>query len=187
MPVFQYTVRDSTGAMRMGTSEASNIDLLTSRLIEQGFTVKDIKPAKADHSKVSARFVVHQSERVQIWLLMSTLLDSQVSPLRALELTADQVSGSPLKNALMQVRADVGGGKTLSQAMQTYPNIFDTTAIGLIRAGEEGGTLKETVQRLLHHLEVEQARQHQTRLAWIQLLTGVLIALIVGLLLRSPG
>ena len=44
MPVFQYTVRDSTtGAMRVGTSEAESQEILSRRLQEQGFQVTDVK------------------------------------------------------------------------------------------------------------------------------------------------
>ncbi len=44
MPVYQYTVHfDTTGAVRTGTSEAVNQDILKKRLQEQGFAVSDMK------------------------------------------------------------------------------------------------------------------------------------------------
>ena len=51
MPVYQYTVRDATGAMRSGTSEAENQDILKKRLQEQGFTVNDVKQTGVSKKK----------------------------------------------------------------------------------------------------------------------------------------
>ena len=43
MPNFAYSIRDATGSVFGGTSEAENEDILRRRLTEQGFTVVDIK------------------------------------------------------------------------------------------------------------------------------------------------
>jgi type II secretory pathway component PulF len=54
MPVYQYTVRDSTGAVRTGTSEAENQEILKRRLQEQGFQVSDLKQTARGGKKSAA-------------------------------------------------------------------------------------------------------------------------------------
>jgi type IV pilus assembly protein PilC len=47
----------------------------------------------------------------------------------------------------------VEGGESLSRAMQRHPKTFSNLFIGLIKAGEVGGVLEESLQRLSHFLE----------------------------------
>ena len=51
MPVFQYTVRDQTGAVRTGTSEAESQEILKRRLVEQGFQVNEVSATKGKKKK----------------------------------------------------------------------------------------------------------------------------------------
>ena len=46
MPTFQYTVRDSTGAVRAGKTKAESQDILRERLQAQGFQVVELKEAE---------------------------------------------------------------------------------------------------------------------------------------------
>ena len=46
MPSFAYSVRDASGVLRNGTSEAENPDALARRLREQGFQIAEIKQSK---------------------------------------------------------------------------------------------------------------------------------------------
>jgi len=53
MATFAYTVRDSAGQTRTGTSEAESEEILRRRLQEQGFTVADIKKTGAAKKKAA--------------------------------------------------------------------------------------------------------------------------------------
>lgn len=76
----------------------------------------------------------------------SLMLDAGVSLLRALEIL--QEMPSPFGEATTQLRAKVERGEYLSQAMADRPDLFPPVYIGMIRAGEVGHVLEETVQRL---------------------------------------
>ncbi|MEN6582906.1 MAG: TIM barrel protein, partial [Armatimonadota bacterium] len=51
MPNYAYTIRDATGSVIPGTSEAENEDILRRRLTEQGFSVVEVKQIKSTQKK----------------------------------------------------------------------------------------------------------------------------------------
>ncbi|HXO98176.1 MAG TPA: type II secretion system F family protein, partial [Chthoniobacterales bacterium] len=50
-----------------------------------------------------------------------------------------------MASVIAELRDRVSRGSSFSQAIRVYPQIFDDVAIGLISAGEEGGTLSEAL------------------------------------------
>ena len=69
MAVFQYTVRDATGNMRTGTSEAENPEILKRRLQEQGFVVSDVKQTAKSKKRAGGGWgrVKLKDLWIQIW------------------------------------------------------------------------------------------------------------------------
>ncbi len=49
---------------------------------------------------------------------------------------------------LDDVRAQVGDGTRLADAMRRHPRVFNELAVSMVRAGEEGGFLEESLQRV---------------------------------------
>lgn len=49
---------------------------------------------------------------------------------------------------LKQVRQELEGGSTLSDALKKFPKVFDDVYVNLVAAGEVGGTLDTTLNRL---------------------------------------
>ena len=58
-----------------------------------------------------------------------------------------------MKVVVRDVQNRVEAGETLSRSMMYHNNIFNNLFIGLVRAGEVGGVLDETLDRLAQFLE----------------------------------
>ena len=180
MPVFQYTVRDNTGNIRTGTSEAESQDLLKRRLQEQGFTVSDVKQTAASKKKKGVGFGKVKLKDLSIFCRQfSTMIDAGVSLVRALDVLAEQTQNPKLKRILKEIQTEVESGQTLSKSMAKYPNVFSNLFIGLIRAGEVGGVLEEALQRLSHFLEKDMELRRKVKAA----LTYPVIVIIVAMLI----
>jgi type IV pilus assembly protein PilC len=54
-------------------------------------------------------------------------------------------AGRRMASTIADLRDRVSRGSSLAQAIRSYPQIFDEVAIGLIAAGEEGGTLSQAL------------------------------------------
>jgi type IV pilus assembly protein PilC len=185
MPVYQYTVRDTTGAVRTGTSEAENQDILKKRLQEQGFSVSDLKQTAAGKKKnAGGGFGRVKLKDLSIFCRQfSTMIDAGVSLVRALDVLGEQTQNPKLKRILREIQVEVESGQTLSKSMQRYPKVFNNMFIGLIRAGEVGGVLEEALQRLSHFLEkdMELRRKVKAALTYPAIVVVVAILIVLGL------
>jgi len=192
MATFAYTVRDSTGVTRTGTSEAESADILARRLREQGFNVSEVKPTKAARKKGSGTFLqnfqkVKVREQAIFFRQFSTMVDAGVSLVRCLNVLAEQTQNTRLRRIIVDIQHEVEAGQTLSKSMAKYPSVFNNLTIGLVRAGEVGGVLEETLQRLSTFLEKDVKMKNKVKSALtypavtLFLALGIVIFLCVGI------
>jgi len=188
MATYAYIVRDAGGVLRNGTSEAENPEVLARRLREQGFSINEIKQSKAKKAKGAGSFL-DNLQRVKLEELsifcrqFSTMIDAGVSLVRCLNVLGDQTANKRLKNIIQDILREVEAGETLSKAMSKYPGVFNNLFIGLIRAGEVGGVLEETLQRLSTFLEkdVELKRKVKSAMTYPTIVTVAALGIVVGL------
>lgn len=153
MPVYSYTFRDPSGGVQKGTAEAESEDILRKRFEEQGFTITEVTMIKSKGAKQKRYGKVKLGNLAIFCRQFSTMVDAGVSLVRCLDVLSVQTPDTKLKKILMDVGERVEGGESLSRAMQRHPRTFSNLFIGLIRAGEIGGVLEESLQRLAHFLE----------------------------------
>jgi type IV pilus assembly protein PilC len=182
MPTFAYTFRDAAGTVRSGTSEAESAETLRRRLQEQGFTVTEVRQVRA-HRPGGGWGRVKLSDLAIFCRQFSTMQDAGVSIVRSLDVLAQQTQSPKLRRIIMDIQAEVEAGQTLSKAMSKYPNVFSNLFIGLIRAGEVGGVLEESLQRLAAFLEADVALRRKVRAAmtYPTIVVIAALAIVIGL------
>ena len=185
MATFSYTVRDSGGQVRTGTSEADNQEVLKQRLQEQGFTVSDIKMTRGGKRRSAGGGWgrVKLADLSVFCRQFSTMIDAGVSLVRALDVLSEQTQSPKLRRIVIDIEQEVESGQTLSKAMSKYPKTFSTLFVGLVRAGEVGGVLEESLQRLSGFLEkdMELRRKVKAALTYPTIVVVVAISIVVGL------
>ena len=114
----------------------------------------------------------------------STMIDAGVNLVRCLGVLAEQASNPRLKAVLNDIRAEVESGQTLSRAMEKYPNIFNRLFVGLVNAGEVGGALEESLQRLSQFLEkdVELRRKVKSAMTYPTIIMVFAAGVVLGLM-----
>ncbi|MCS7310220.1 MAG: type II secretion system F family protein [Armatimonadota bacterium] len=182
MPTFAYTFRDSMGTVRSGTSEAESAEILRKRLQEQGFTVTEVRQIRSQRPG-GGWGRVKLSDLAIFCRQFSTMQDAGVSIVRSLDVLAQQTQSAKLRRIIMDIQAEVEAGQTLSKAMSKYPNVFSNLFIGLIRAGEVGGVLEESLQRLAAFLEADLAlrRKVKAALTYPTIVVIAALAIVIGL------
>ena len=186
MATYAYTVRDAAGTMRNGTSEAENPDVLARRLREQGFVISEIKAAKAKKAGGNWFQNLQKIKLTELSIFcrqFSTMIDAGVSLVRCLDVLSQQQSNPRFKRIILDVLKEVEAGQTLSKSMAKYPSVFSNLFIGLVRAGEVGGVLEETLQRLSTFLEkdVEMKRKIKSAMTYPSIVMGAAVLIVTGL------
>lgn len=185
MPYFNYTIRDANGQTRSGKVEAPNAEELRKRLQAEGLQVLEVtEDRKAPRVPAGGYGRVKLSDLAIFARQFSTMLDAGVSLIRCLDVLQAQTNNARLRKILMDLSARVESGESLSRSMARHPKAFSQLIIGLIRAGEVGGVLEESLQRIAAFLEkdVELRRKIRSALTYpvIVLLAavGILIFLV---------
>lgn len=155
---FTYKVRDKSGKVITGEIDGTSSSVVVKALREKGLTPLQVSEKKASGlskeikipgfgDKVSQRDVVLFSRQ------FATMVNSGLSLIRALTVLVDQTESKALAEVIAKVRSDVEQGLSLSAAMEKHPKSFTKLYIAMIRAGEIGGVLDETLNRLADMLE----------------------------------
>ncbi len=161
MPTFQVKAKDKTGQQVEQTQEAASKEALIKSLRDQGLFPTQIKEQRV--SKVAKKsgksFSFSFGKRVGLKDLsifcrqFATMINAGVSLVRCLDVLEQQTSNVGLREIIRDIQAEVEGGATLSKSMTKYPRVFSELATGLVRAGEVGGVLDETLERLAVFME----------------------------------
>ncbi|HEY0866340.1 MAG TPA: type II secretion system F family protein [Fimbriimonas sp.] len=155
MPVFSYTFRDAAGGTQKGTADAESEEVLRKRFEEQGLTITELTMIKARSPRAKTYGRVKLGHLSIFCRQFSTMVDAGVSLVRCLDVLGQQTQDPKLKKIISDIGERVESGESLSRAMQRHPKTFNNLFIGMIRAGEIGGVLEETLQRLSIFLESE--------------------------------
>ena len=189
MATFAFKALDLQGLAQRGELEADDKQAVAAQLRSRGLIVVDIEEQKTtDVGDMLGRFRrVKAQELTVMTRQLSTMISSGMSLLRAFYVLEDQAESEKLREALIQIRKDVEAGISLSEALARHPDIFSDLYIAMVAAGETGGILEETLQRVADQLEKDDSlrRQVKSAMAYPALIGGfafiVLIALVAFL------
>ncbi len=111
------------------------------------------------------------------------MIDAGVSLVRCLAVLEEQSANSRLRQIIREVQASVESGETLSRALGGYPRVFSSLFVGLVRAGEVGGVLDETLNRLSTFLEENERLKRKVKSAMTYPMLVLIFAMSVVIML----
>ena len=156
MEFYQYKAIDERGRIHNGQIDAANIADLEMRLNKLGFDLVNYRESKSNVKRVSGSgvtrrdlitfcFHFEQTSRAGVPILdsLQDLRDSSENP-RLAEVT----------NAMIEA---IEGGKTLSESMEQFENVFGKIFTNLVRAGELSGEISTVFEKLGENLSVAES------------------------------
>ncbi|MDF3980384.1 type II secretion system inner membrane protein GspF [Luteibacter sp. PPL201] len=194
MSQFRYRAISAVGEVLSGRMEAASVEDVVARLQDQGHTPLEAAPADGDAAGSGfARWFQKGpftgDQLAQFTHQLATLLGAGQPLDRALGILLDLPEGERARNLVERVRDRVRGGTTLSTALDEENGVFPRLYISLVRAGEAGGSLDDTLRRLADYLERSQALRGSIINALIYpafLMVGVLGSLVLLLAYVVP-
>ena len=202
MPVFRYKAVDAAGDVATGELEAANESEIVDRLRGQGMLPMHVAPSNGvtrsaaitkDAASPKARrgffglFAPKKVSREQLLALtraLATLMRAGLPLDRALEVLIGLADSPPAAALLQQIRDEVRGGKSLSQALEARREVFSRFYVNIVRAGEAGGALGVVLTRLADTMERNKELRESVKSALIYptILIGVAVASVLVLL-----
>ncbi len=175
MSTFTYSAMNLSGQKVLGQLNAANRGEALQVLAKQ-----TLMPLTLTQSRVQGlgKVRVKPAAIAAACSLLADQLDTGVPLLKALRVMEQQTTSAGLKTALGRIAERVSDGATLADAMTEQSELFGDLEISMVRAGEEGGFLDESLRRLA----IVRERQEELRGRLISALSYPVLLVIVGML-----
>lgn len=179
---FVYTAKDKqTGEVRKGKISADSKNSAAGILNEkQLYPIKIELASEAEPiwKKTAFGTGIKAKDRVIFTRQLSTLVKAGLPITQALNTSIEQVNNTKFKSTLQKIATSVEGGQSLASSFAQYPALFNHIFISLVDAGEQSGTLDESLLRLADQQEKEQAVLGKVRGALVY--PAIVFVVIIG-------
>ena len=174
MPSFRWSAVNPGGDVARGVMDAPDRAAVVERLQRQGQIVlrADLAAGRggwADFLQIELGRSrgLDKAALSEVTRELSIMLGAGQDLDRALRFVVENTRNARARGILGNVRDKVRSGSSLAAALAAEPRSFSKLYVGLVRAGEAGGTLPATLDRLATLLERERSLSANLRSALI--------------------
>ncbi len=157
MPLFEYKAVSPTGETVQGTMEAVNMDVVVAKLQEAGNIPLQAREAGQGFLSLGglkmSRRGMNTREVGEFTQQLSTLLAAGLPLDRSLQVLLELAENDRVGRIISDIRDRVREGGNLSDALEAQHGAFSRLFVNMVRAGEVGGTLDVTLERLADYLD----------------------------------
>lgn len=188
MALYEYKAVAPNGETLRGQMEAPNADVVIAKLQEAGNIPLSAQEAGSGGLGLRQFFGATRgpSQRMigQFTQNLAVLLSAGLPLDRGLQVLIDLADNDRVKRMAEKIRDHVREGGTLSDALESQHGVFSRLYVNMVRAGEIGGSLEQTLERLSDYMErSKELRDHITSaMFYPALLLLVAVAAVVLLM-----
>ncbi|MCF4150382.1 type II secretion system F family protein [Dethiosulfovibrio sp. F2B] len=172
---YRYKARASDGKIDVGVIEANDTRSVVAQIRKKGMLPVSIEEGGGsvkdkDRSSGGSRFssseglfgrlqrigTVPLKDKAVFFRQLATMVRAGVNLGSSLDILAEQTKNKILTDGISKVKRMVDGGQSLSYSMGKLP-VFPPLSISIIQAGEEGGSLDTSLERVADFLERQDA------------------------------
>lgn len=155
---FNYKARTKEGKIEKGTIDAFSKEAATLLLQKYNIFVTSLEEQWLKESfleRLRFQRKVSRKNLVIFFRQLSIMLESRVPVVQALLSLSFQTHKKSFKEVILKISSLVEQGVPLSEALATYPKIFNDFYVNLVKSGEVSGKISETFSYLSDYLERE--------------------------------
>jgi len=172
MPKFLYVAKNYDGEVKTGEMIANDERGVAQQLKADGFLVTSVKMMNSDSGTVKIKFMdrfttISLRDKMVFARNLSVMISSGLTISRSIKNLSLQLKNKKFQQVLVDIHNDVRSGKNLSEAMAKYPNIFSELFVNMVKVGEVGGNLDETLKIVAVQLEKEHSLRSKVKGAMV--------------------
>ncbi len=152
LQTFVWEGTDKRGTTMKGETTAKSANLLKAELRKQGIAPTLVKP-KGKPLFGNAGKAISPGDVAVFSRMIATMMQSGVPMVQAFEIIAGGQKNPRLKDLLLNIKNDIEGGSSLSEALGKHPLYFDELFKNLVRAGETAGVLDTVLDTIATYKE----------------------------------
>ena len=184
MALYRYKAVTPSGEILEGQMEVASNDEVISKLQDAGNIPLDVREAGGAGGGALGglfkRSAMNATQVLQFTQQLATLLGAGLPLDRALQVVLELPESEKARRIMERVRDTVRGGAPLSDGLEAEPSVFSKLYVNMVRAGEIGGSLDQTLARLANYLERSKSLKENVVNAMIY--PAILIVMVLGAL-----
>ncbi|GGP21471.1 type II secretion system F family protein [Silvimonas iriomotensis] len=145
---YSWEGKDRNGKIIKGESRASGEAVIKTHLRRQGINVIRVKRQRVGSGKK-----ITDEDITMFTRQLSTMLKSGVPLLLSFDIVAKGHSNPSVTKLLLDIKAEIEAGSSMTQAFRKHPKYFDALYCNLLQAGEQAGILDTLLARLATYKE----------------------------------
>jgi type IV pilus assembly protein PilC len=118
---------------------------------------------------------------------LGNMLDAGLALSRALAVAERQTKNQKLKSTFKALNESIAAGKSFHEALELHPKMFSNLFISMVKVGEEGGSLSESLRQIASQMEksyvikkkVKGAMMYPTVILGVMIVIGILMMIFV--------
>jgi type IV pilus assembly protein PilC len=171
---FQWEGRNKDGKTVRGETRAASESVVQSTLRRQGISGAKVKKLRTKSgSKITDKDIALFTRQ------LATMMKAGVPLLQAFDIVGRGHSNPSVGKLLLDIKADVETGSSLSQAFRKFPLHFDALFCNLVGAGEQAGILDTLLDRLATYKEKILAIKGKIKSAMFYPISVLVVAFII--------
>jgi general secretion pathway protein F len=170
--IFTYEATTREGNIITGTIEVASERLAIDRIQEMGYFPLKIQKRVEGESLFQRVLLmleggVKEKDIMTFTYQLGVLLEAGFPLDRSLSILSGLSEKKKLKELIADLISHVRSGKAFSEALSRFPSVFPPFYVNMVKAGEVGGFLEETISRLVVYLENSESIKSDVRSALI--------------------
>lgn len=156
MKTFEYVAWDLSGNCKEGVRQAASQDELLTLLRSQELTpaiINEVVGTQAQKKPEVRYKKVKSTELATFCWQLNTMLSGGLSITVAIQTIAEEIANPYFEYILKRMAGQIEKGMSFTDCVRQYPKIFGKLCCAIIMAGETGGSLTASLERLAEHYE----------------------------------
>jgi type IV pilus assembly protein PilC len=189
MSRFLIKAIDSKGGSHEETIEAADQHSLYGDLKQRSLTLVSVNEV-VDHPTTSRFNIVlfgkvKMADRITFARNLGSMIDAGLSMSRALTVLEKQTKQQKFKGIIADLGRSISQGRTLSDAMKQYPEAFPPLMSSMVKAGEESGSLSQSLHSIATQMESSYALTRKVRGALMYPMVILGVMFVIGFFMMT--
>jgi type IV pilus assembly protein PilC len=177
MAKFRYQATTEAGSRAHGVATATSLKTAMAGLVEQGFTVSQLKPKRNVLKFEITKEKLPQGELMHFSRQLSAFVRAGIPLIEALEVIDEEAEDKTLRMVLQGVRESLITGETFSEALRPYETLFPKFYVDMVRAAELTGSLDDVLRELAGYIKRDLEARNKIKSALVYPLVVLVMAI----------
>lgn len=182
---FKFKAIKENGESYEDIKESGDKNSLYEELKSQGDTLifaKEIKKSKWN-PEIPLFNSVPEQQKIIFARNLGAMIKAGLSLAKSLSILEKQITNKRFKKVIAALQVEIRKGKSLSAACESYSDVFPKLFISMVKAGEESGTLSDSLRIIAN--QMDQTYKLKKKVKGAMIYPGIIISvmIVIGILM----